>query len=141
MGAIGSKVMPAATNALMDYGTSPTVAKTGASIGKALGAVAPAIGGGIEAGPMGAIAGLLAASKGAWAGGKTGWFTAKLTQDAARPVADLLSRATGAGTAAIAQTLAGVTAAKAIEMLLRAGVPQGPAVKTVYAAQTEAAKD
>lgn len=138
MGALGSKVVPAATTALMDYGTSPTVAKTGASIGKAIGAVAPAIAGGAEAGPMGVIAGLVGASKGAWLGGKTGWFTAKLTQDMARPIASILSNATGLAPAAIAETLAGLTAGHAIQALIGAGVPIGEATRVVANAKVKA---
>lgn len=140
MGAISSKLVPAAANGLAEFGTSPTATKTGAAIGKAIGSVAPTIGGAIESGPLGAIAGLVAAAKGAWAGGKVGWFSAKLLQDAARPIATALENATGAPAAAIAQTLSGLTAGEAVKVLLGAGIPQGEATRTVMNAQAKASK-
>lgn len=138
MGALGSKFVPAAESGLASFGTSPTATKTGATIGKTIGAIAPAVVGAVESGPMGFIAGIIGASKGAWAGSKTGWFTAKLMQDAARPIATMLSNATGAPTAAIAESLSGVTAGEAVKILMNVGVPQGEAMRTVMNSQIKA---
>jgi hypothetical protein len=141
MGALGSKLVPAATTGLMDFGTSPTAKQTGATIGKVIGGVAaPAIGA-YEAGAPGLIAGLVGAAQGAWTGGKTGWFTAKLAQDAARPIANILSKATGATTAAIAESLSGLTLGHAVAALIGAGVPTGEAVRTVANAQVKAGQN
>lgn len=128
MGAIGSKLVPAATTGLMDYGTSPTVANTGASIGRAIG--------GITSLPAG-LSGFGDVAKGVWAGGRSGWFTAKLTQDIARPIANILSKATGAAPAAIAESLTGLTLGHAIDALLSVGIPPGEAVRAVANAKAK----
>ncbi len=138
MGAVGSRVVPAATTALENFGTSPTAPKTGAAIGKVIGSVAPTIAGAWESGPIGAIAGLVASAKGAWAGGKVGWFSAKLLQDAARPIATALSNATGAPVAAISQTLSGLTAGEAVKVLVGSGLSLGDATRMVANAQAKA---
>lgn len=88
-----SKLTPAAAWEAMRFGTSPTVPKTAAQVGRIVGGLAPVVGGGAAAGVPGAAIGLAGASKGAWAGGRTGWFSGKLAQDMARPVASLLDKA------------------------------------------------
>ncbi len=138
-GAMGAAIPRAATT-LMDFGTSPTATKTGATIGKFLGATVPTIASTIEAGPLGTIAGLATAYKTAWAGGKAGWFTTKLMQDAARPISTLLSKATGATEAAITESLSGATVGEAVKLLIGAGVPEDKALLTVIGAQSQSAK-
>lgn len=79
--------MPVMRNLLEHLATNPNVAKTAATIGRAVGGLAPPIAGAVEGGPIGLLAGIAAASKGAWAGGKTGWFTGKMLQGMAAPLA------------------------------------------------------
>ena len=83
--------VPAVAHGAMEIATSPTLAKTGGTIGRILGAAAPPVAGLIEGGPVGMLAGLLGASKGSWLGGHTGYFSGRLLQDAAAPVSRVLN--------------------------------------------------
>lgn len=110
--------VPGLSNAVQAFATSPTVPKTGATIGKMLGGIAPIVGGATEGGVTGGLAGVAAASKGAWAGGKTGWFTGKLAQQVAMPVAKGLEAA-----APYAQALSTLSGAQGLGDLAQIAEP------------------
>lgn len=77
----------------MRFGTSPTVPKTAAMMGRMIGGAAPVIGGASVGGLGGAALGLAGARQGAWAGGGSGWFLGKVAQGVARPLAGALEAA------------------------------------------------
>lgn len=80
--AAGKAISPAA-DMLAEFGTNPTVAKTAATVGRAIGAATslPA-----------SLSGFGSMQKGAYAGGKSGYFTGKLAQDIARPASTVLEK-------------------------------------------------
>lgn len=98
--------IPALTDAVTNFATSPNVPKATAALGRGIGGMAPIAAGYAEAGIPGAIGGATLSAAGAWSGGKTGWFTGKLAQNlsalparamnAALPYLQALSTVSGA---------------------------------------------
>lgn len=112
------RVLPIATDAIQGFATSPTVARTGATIGRIAGSVAPPVVGALKYGPVGGLLGLREMAAGGWAGGKTGWFTGKLLQRAAMPIANTLEKA-----APYAQTLGTLSGAQGVLDLAQMAEP------------------